>query len=152
MRQCSAPKAVRSGWTIWPSSSSRYMILKFPAVRKTTPESYLSYVALMTNTDLDLSAGKDAVKFMTVHTAKGLEFPYVFHLRDSMKPYFPSKKTANARGDGGRTAPWRSWLLRGRKNRTFFIVTPKAAITTAHTGIPRVLFSMLIPSAFNVHE
>ncbi len=58
---------------------------------ETTPESYLGYVALMTNTDLDLS--RSAVKFMTVHTAKGLEFPYVF-VCGLNEGIFPSKKTS----------------------------------------------------------
>ena len=58
---------------------------------ETTPESYLGYVALMTNTDIDLS--HSAVKFMTVHTAKGLEFPYVF-VCGLNEGIFPSKKTS----------------------------------------------------------
>ncbi len=58
---------------------------------ETTPEAYLGYVALLTNADLD--ASRSAVKFMTVHTAKGLEFPYVFvcALNEGV---FPSKKTS----------------------------------------------------------
>ena len=59
------------------------------------PEDYLDRVALLTNPDVPDS--KDAVKLMTVHTAKGLEFPYVFvvGLNDGI---FPSKKTANVEG------------------------------------------------------
>jgi DNA helicase-2/ATP-dependent DNA helicase PcrA len=41
-----------------------------------TLEHYLSRVAMLTNTDA--ASAKDAVKLMTVHAAKGLEFPYVF--------------------------------------------------------------------------
>ena len=37
---------------------------------------YLSHVALFSNSDAD--TGRDAVKLMTIHAAKGLEFPYVF--------------------------------------------------------------------------
>ncbi len=62
---------------------------------ETTPESYLSYVALMTNTDL--TSGKNAVRFMTVHTAKGLEFPCVFVCALS-EGIFPSKKTSTREG------------------------------------------------------
>jgi DNA helicase-2/ATP-dependent DNA helicase PcrA len=58
---------------------------------ETTPEAYLGYVALLTNADLD--ASRSAVKFMTVHTAKGLEFPYVFVCAFN-EGVFPSKKTA----------------------------------------------------------
>lgn len=37
---------------------------------------YLAHVALFTNADLD--DAEDKVKLMTIHAAKGLEFPYVF--------------------------------------------------------------------------
>lgn len=39
-------------------------------------QEYLQQVALFTNTDKE--ERKDSVKLMTIHTAKGLEFPYVF--------------------------------------------------------------------------
>ena len=54
-----------------------------------TLEHYLSHVALFSNADAD--SGKDAVRLMTVHTAKGLEFPYVF-LCQLNEGVFPSKK------------------------------------------------------------
>lgn len=41
-----------------------------------TLEHYLTRVALFTNNDVE--SGKDQVRMMTVHSAKGLEFPYVF--------------------------------------------------------------------------
>jgi len=41
-----------------------------------TLEEYLQSIALFTNTDKE--ACKEAVKLMTIHIAKGLEFPYVF--------------------------------------------------------------------------
>ena len=53
-------------------------------------EHYLARVALFTNSD---TAGQgDRVKLMTVHTAKGLEFPYVF-LCGLNEGVFPSRKT-----------------------------------------------------------
>ncbi len=58
---------------------------------ESTLSSYLQRVALLTNTDADL--GKNVVKMMTVHAAKGLEFPYVF-LCSLEEGVFPSKKTA----------------------------------------------------------
>lgn len=58
---------------------------------ETRPEEYLSHIALMTNKDI--VSGKNAVKLMTVHTAKGLEFPFVF-LCSLNEGIFPSKKTA----------------------------------------------------------
>ena len=41
-----------------------------------TLEHYLAHVALFTNADLD--DPRDQVRLMTVHSAKGLEFPHVF--------------------------------------------------------------------------
>jgi DNA helicase-2/ATP-dependent DNA helicase PcrA len=58
-------------------------------------ENYLTHVALMTNSDA--VAGKNAVKLMTVHAAKGLEFPYVF-LCGLEEGVFPSKKTSTLEG------------------------------------------------------
>lgn len=56
-----------------------------------TAEHYLSRVALLTNADAD--SGRNAVRLMTVHTAKGLEFPHVF-LCGLAEGVFPSKKAA----------------------------------------------------------
>jgi DNA helicase-2/ATP-dependent DNA helicase PcrA len=58
-------------------------------------EDYLAHVAMLTNTDA--IAGKNAVKLMTVHTAKGLEFSYVF-LCGLDEGIFPSKKTTTPEG------------------------------------------------------
>ncbi len=52
-------------------------------------EDFLSHVALMTNADAELP--KNAVKLMTVHAAKGLEFPNVF-LCGMNEGVFPSKR------------------------------------------------------------
>lgn len=58
---------------------------------ESTLESYLSHVALFTNSDAEENSG-DKVKLMTVHTAKGLEFPHVF-LCAMNEGVFPSRKT-----------------------------------------------------------
>ena len=55
-----------------------------------TLEDYLSHVALFSNSDA--AVRREAVKLMTVHTAKGLEFPYVF-LCSLCEGVFPSTKT-----------------------------------------------------------
>lgn len=57
---------------------------------ESTLEHYLSHIALFTNSDA--ADNSDKVKLMTVHSAKGLEFPYVFlcAMNDGV---FPSKKT-----------------------------------------------------------
>ncbi len=54
-----------------------------------TMEHYLSHVALLTAGDRE---GGDRVKLMTIHTAKGLEFPTVF-LCGLTEGILPSKKT-----------------------------------------------------------
>lgn len=55
-----------------------------------TLEHYLAHIALYTNTD---TGGKDdKVKLMTVHAAKGLEFPHVFFCAMN-EGAFASKKT-----------------------------------------------------------
>ncbi len=51
---------------------------------------YLAHIALYTNTDLEDRA--DRIKLMTVHAAKGLEFPHVF-LLGMNEGIFPSRKT-----------------------------------------------------------
>lgn len=53
-------------------------------------EHYLSHVALFSNADA--ADNGDKVKLMTVHAAKGLEFPYVF-LIEMNEGVFPSKRT-----------------------------------------------------------
>ncbi len=55
-----------------------------------TAEHFLNHVALFTNSDT--AENGDKVKLMTVHTAKGLEFPYVF-LCGMNEGIFPSRKT-----------------------------------------------------------
>lgn len=62
---------------------------------ESTLESYLAHVAMLTNADA--GSQKDAVKLMTVHTAKGLEFPYVF-VCSLNEGIFPSKKVDSLEG------------------------------------------------------
>lgn len=56
-------------------------------------KNYLEHVALFTNIDEPVSY--DKVKMMTIHAAKGLEFPYVF-LCGMSEDIFPSKKVNTA--------------------------------------------------------
>lgn len=62
---------------------------------ETTLESYLAHIALYTNSDASDNGG--CVRLMTVHTAKGLEFSYVF-LCSMNEGVFPSKKTNSQKG------------------------------------------------------
>lgn len=60
-----------------------------------TLEHYLAHVALFTNSDTGEQG--DKVKLMTVHAAKGLEFPYVF-LCGMNEGIFPSRKVRTLPG------------------------------------------------------
>ena len=60
-----------------------------------TAEHYLAHVALFTNADAE--GASDKIKLMTVHAAKGLEFPYVF-LCGMNEGVFPSRKVRDLRG------------------------------------------------------
>ena len=60
-----------------------------------TLEHYLAHVALFTNADSGETG--DKVKLMTVHAAKGLEFPYVF-LCGMNEGIFPSRKVRTLAG------------------------------------------------------
>ncbi|MBO5606427.1 MAG: UvrD-helicase domain-containing protein [Treponema sp.] len=55
----------------------------------TTLEGFLQHIALFT--DLDRNDDYDAVKMLTIHAAKGMEFPYVF-LCGMNEGIFPSRK------------------------------------------------------------
>lgn len=65
------------------------------AGEETTLTTYLSHVALFSNLDMDPNT--DKVKLMTIHTAKGLEFPVVF-LCGMNEGVFPSRKTKTKEG------------------------------------------------------
>lgn len=56
---------------------------------------YLAHIALFTNSDTEEKG--DRIKLMTVHAAKGLEFPYVFIIGLN-EGIFPSKKTSTLPG------------------------------------------------------
>jgi len=62
-------------------------------VEKLTLENYLQEIALYTDMDIDDSKN-ERVKLMTIHTSKGLEFPYVFlcGFTDGILPSFMSLK------------------------------------------------------------
>ena len=57
---------------------------------ETNLDSYLKHIALYTNADIEDT--KNRVKLMTIHAAKGLEFPYVF-VCGLNEGVFPSQKT-----------------------------------------------------------
>ena len=63
---------------------------------ETTLEDYLRHAALFSNSDADAGTA-DKVRLMTIHTAKGLEFPYVF-LGGMNEGIFPSRRTRTLEG------------------------------------------------------
>jgi DNA helicase II / ATP-dependent DNA helicase PcrA len=63
-----------------------------------TLEAYLEHVSLVM--DLDRDAGDDAVRIMTLHGAKGLEFPLVF-LPGWEEGVFPSQRSMDESGEKG---------------------------------------------------
>ena len=60
--------------------------------------AYLEHVSLVA--DLDRGAGDDAVQIMTLHAAKGLEFPLVF-LPGWEEGVFPSQRSIDENGERG---------------------------------------------------
>ena len=63
-----------------------------------TLQGFLEHVSLVM--DLDRSAGGDAVQIMTLHSAKGLEFPLVF-LPGWEEGVFPSQRSMDEKGEKG---------------------------------------------------
>jgi DNA helicase-2/ATP-dependent DNA helicase PcrA len=63
-----------------------------------TLEAYLEHVSLVM--DLDRESGDDAVQIMTLHSAKGLEFPVVF-LPGWEEGVFPSQRSMDETGEKG---------------------------------------------------
>ncbi len=57
--------------------------------------SYLKHIALFTNADVAIKT--DRVRLMTIHAAKGLQFPYVF-LVQLVEGIFPSRKIRTMEG------------------------------------------------------
>ena len=64
---------------------------------------FLQQVALVSDIDQH-DPDSDAVTLMTLHNAKGLEFPMVFIAGPRGRPFSPVPHLQRARGDGGRAA------------------------------------------------
>ena len=63
-----------------------------------TLQAYLEHVSLVM--DLDRESGGDSVQIMTLHSAKGLEFPIVF-LPGWEEGVFPSQRSIDEKGEKG---------------------------------------------------
>ena len=94
-----------------------------------TAAAFLMHTSMMTNLDKGLDANK--VKLMTIHAAKGLEFPYVF-ICSLNEGVLPSRKTKTTEG-------------MEEERRLAFVAVTRAqkglyltcADGTAHDGMPR---------------
>ncbi|MCZ2443928.1 MAG: UvrD-helicase domain-containing protein [Flavobacteriales bacterium] len=64
----------------------------------TSLAGFMEEIALMTDADNDKDQDKDRVVLMTVHAAKGLEFPYVF-VTGMEEGLFPSQMSYQSRDD-----------------------------------------------------
>jgi DNA helicase-2/ATP-dependent DNA helicase PcrA len=65
-----------------------------------TVDAFLEHISLISSADDAGIEGEDAVKMLTIHTAKGLEFPIVF-LPGWEEGLFPSAKTLDEGGEIG---------------------------------------------------
>ena len=94
-----------------------------------TPGNFLAHASMMTNLDKGLSSNK--VKLMTIHAAKGLEFPYVF-ICALNEGVLPSRKTqtTEAMEEERRLA----FVAVTRAETGLFLT---CADGTAHDGMPR---------------
>jgi DNA helicase II / ATP-dependent DNA helicase PcrA len=63
-----------------------------------TLDEFMQEITLMTDADKDDDENKDRVSMMTIHAAKGLEFPYV-HIVGLEENLFPSQLSINSRSD-----------------------------------------------------
>ena len=94
-----------------------------------TAANFLVHASMMTNLDKGLSSNK--VKLMTIHAAKGLEFPYVF-ICSLNEGVLPSRKTktTEAMEEERRLA----FVAATRAERGLFLT---CADGTSHDGMPR---------------
>lgn len=79
-----------------PRNETQEGIEGIPAFR--TLAEYLQDIALLTDADRDDKNNTDVVSLMTIHAAKGLEFPYVF-ITGLEENLFPSLQSVNSRDD-----------------------------------------------------
>ena len=94
-----------------------------------TPDNFLAHVSMMTNLDRGLSS--DKVKLMTIHAAKGLEFPYVFFCSMN-EGVIPSRKTRTT--DAMEEERRLAFVAITRAQKGLFLT---CADGTAHDGMPR---------------
>ena len=94
-----------------------------------TPDNFLTHVSMMTNLDKGLSSNK--VKLMTVHAAKGLEFPHVF-ICAMNEGVIPSRKTQTT--DQMEEERRLAFVAMTRAEKALYLT---CADGTSHDGMPR---------------
>lgn len=99
-------------------------------------ENYLQDIALYTNADYKQDT--PTVKLMTIHQAKGLEFPYVF-VCGMTEGIFPSHRAIRERREAALEEERRlMYVAVTRAERALFLTGLKATTTTpAHRNIRR---------------
>jgi DNA helicase-2/ATP-dependent DNA helicase PcrA len=104
-----------------------------------TLSEYLEHVSLVM--DLDRGAGDDAVQIMTLHSAKGLEFPLVY-LPGWEEGVFPSQRSMDDKGEKGLEEERRlAYVGLTRAKRL-------AKVSFAQNRRTRGLYQSAIPSRF----
>ena len=104
---------------------------------------FISQIALQAADSSDDDDGGDTVKLMTIHAAKGLEFPYVFVLGMS-EGIFPSSKSIEARRELGLEEERRlCYVAVTRAERRLFLLDSEGTTASGRTKLPsRFLFEM----------
>ncbi len=106
-----------------------------------TLDVFMQDIALMTDADLDKEdpADSDKVSLMTIHSAKGLEFPYVYMVGVE-ENLFPSQMSLNSRAD------------LEEERRLFYVAVTRAmtqlTVTWAETRFKFGQFNICEPSRF----
>ena len=72
--------------------------LEEKSLKTKTLSEYMQDIALLTDADVEYPEDNDKVLLMTIHAAKGLEFPYVF-ITGMEENLFPSQLSINSRAE-----------------------------------------------------
>ena len=73
---CDTPSALRAPLELVPPNLGEQLVTENVCIK--TLDQFLQQVLLLTSEDLDKDKDADKVSLMTIHAAKGLEFPYVY--------------------------------------------------------------------------
>lgn len=112
--------------------------------------SFLQDIALYT--DEDASSGKNAIRLMTIHQAKGLEFPYVFIIGLS-EGIFPNARTIRERKKEGEEEERRlMYVAVTRAERALFLTESEGYNSSTQTDKYPSRFLLEVQNEFLVLE